>query len=1354
MKKTTYRLRVFVTILLTFIAFHVSHSQEIYKRVKISNITNSTISTIDNLGIDLSCGAVFEENSLQLELDLFELNQLTEAGISYSVLIDDLKHFYSDRAKKGLHQAKAEIAANKAAQMSMRSYSVNEILNNIGQYEGCDEIDWAVPTNWNLNPNSSPNSFGGCLTFDMVVQELDDMRAQYPNLISAKANASPTNQLTAEGRTVWMVRISDNPDFDEPNEPETLYQSLIHSREAATVMNQLYFMWYILENYATDPAIQNLVNNQALYFIPVFNPDGFVQNETAAPDGGGGQRKNNNGSGCGTYDNGIDLNRNSAYFWGNGGSSSSSCSGTYMGTAPFSEAETQIMRDFFLLHDFKIALNHHSYKNAALHAYAGVDQVNTRADEYSRYNYDFTYYNRFAHGPSTYISYLNSGNMNDWMQGGPAGVSSITGTPSGTGSGKNTLSWTPENGLSSQGTSGTYGGFWPAPSQYLPIAKNAMRMNFMAAYFSGKYAKLYDQSQTDISSLTGNLLFAVENLGQTASDFTVTVTPISSNITSVGAPVTLSGMTVLQQNDVTISYTLDGSIQPNDIIEYQVTLTNDYAADNILYQANITKHYTPTVFVSDNPDTDNLTNWTASNGSWYTTSDAYSGTTAITSTNTASYSNGESKRLQLNNSFSTSGIPITLIQFYAKWDLERSFDYVQLEGSTDGNNWTPICGRLTKPGAPNSNNTYSGKSSTDNNFQPDWEPLYDGDTQDKWHLEEVVIDPTNNSFLYNQPTVYIRFDFRTDSSNRQDRYANMDFEGFTFDDFKILTTATDIDQTITFDPIPDKYTTDPDFNVSATATSGLPVSFTILSGPATITGNTISLTGAEGTVVVRASQAGDGTYNAAPDVDQSFEVTVEPPCSGTLVDTFPYSESFETDLGDWYQDTGDNFDWTRNSGGTPTNSTGPSSASNGTWYIYTETTGNSGSAILNSPCFDLNNKSSASFSFDYSMYGNQMGTLTLQISTNDGSSWSNLWTQSGNHGSGWTQDEPINLTPYVNNYIRLRFVSALGGGARSDMAIDDIGLSVVDASITPIADCQDITITLDASGNATITTNDVNNGGSVGDLSIDISSFDCSNIGTNNVTLTAANPSNPGDTDTCIAVVTINQQAAPTPTNCWDNYVYNMSTCMWENQGSQPTEPSVECWETTSFNSSTCSWDINNDGDTIDPICSAQDITVELDGTGNATITVGDIDNGSSDNCAINNMTLSKYNFSTIDLGENTVTLTVTDNSGNSSNCNAIVTVTENSLGVTDDINETNLTITPNPFKTTLKIKVPQTLEGTVFDVTIFNMIGSIVYQSNHTLNSNMIKVEDLNYLQDASYLLKVTNTTTGNFVTEVIIKR
>ncbi|HXD21485.1 MAG TPA: MBG domain-containing protein [Vicinamibacterales bacterium] len=83
--------------------------------------------------------------------------------------------------------------------------------------------------------------------------------------------------------------------------------------------------------------------------------------------------------------------------------------------------------------------------------------------------------------------------------------------------------------------------------------------------------------------------------------------------------------------------------------------------------------------------------------------------------------------------------------------------------------------------------------------------------------------------------------------------------------------VTKADQTISFDAIPALTYGSPAVDLFATASSELPVGFSVLSGPAQLSGSTLTVTGA-GTVVVRASQAGDDTYTAAPDVDQSFTV--------------------------------------------------------------------------------------------------------------------------------------------------------------------------------------------------------------------------------------------------------------------------------------------------------------------------------------------------------------------------------------------------------------------------------------------------------------------------------------------------
>jgi len=81
-------------------------------------------------------------------------------------------------------------------------------------------------------------------------------------------------------------------------------------------------------------------------------------------------------------------------------------------------------------------------------------------------------------------------------------------------------------------------------------------------------------------------------------------------------------------------------------------------------------------------------------------------------------------------------------------------------------------------------------------------------------------------------------------------------------------------QTISFGPSTSVYTGSSQ-TLTASSSSGLPVSLSIISGPGSLSGNTLSYTGT-GTVVVRASQSGNTNYNAASSVDSSITVTTAP----------------------------------------------------------------------------------------------------------------------------------------------------------------------------------------------------------------------------------------------------------------------------------------------------------------------------------------------------------------------------------------------------------------------------------------------------------------------------------------------
>ena len=107
-------------------------------------------------------------------------------------------------------------------------------------------------------------------------------------------------------------------------------------------------------------------------------------------------------------------------------------------------------------------------------------------------------------------------------------------------------------------------------------------------------------------------------------------------------------------------------------------------------------------------------------------------------------------------------------------------------------------------------------------------------------------------------------------------------------------------QFIDFAEITDQLVYSAPITLQASATSGLPVSFEVVQGPATINGNVLTLTGEEGLVKVRATQPGDGTsWQAAPAVTRSFyvvnpenyspSITIRRPYEGTKV----YMPNFE-----------------------------------------------------------------------------------------------------------------------------------------------------------------------------------------------------------------------------------------------------------------------------------------------------------------------------------------------------------------------------------------------------------------------------------------------------------------------------
>jgi len=147
----------------------------------------------------------------------------------------------------------------------------------------------------------------------------------------------------------------------------------------------------------------------------------------------------------------------------------------------------------------------------------------------------------------------------------------------------------------------------------------------------------------------------------------------------------------------------------------------------------------------------------------------------------------------------------------------------------------------------------------------------------------------------------------------------------------------------------------------------------------------------------------------------------------------------------WTQSTNDVFDWIINNGPTTSATTGPSDdVTGGGNYMYTETSvprAVGDSAILISPSIDVSSLTSSEISFQLHMYGASMGTLRVDASSDGGTTFTTLWTKTGDQGDLWTE-EIVQLTGFTTT-ATVRFVSTVGvdaGGTVSywsDMAIDN-----------------------------------------------------------------------------------------------------------------------------------------------------------------------------------------------------------------------------------------------------------------------------------------------------------------------------
>jgi len=698
------QIRFFYFLLFLFSIVEISNAQtnhiktEIYSKVKIYITGENDIREMLQLGISLDHMKSKIGHDVELILNSNELELLQNNGWNFEILIHDMEKFNSQK-------------------LSAETVDINE-FDRLKHADGIQGY--------------TLGSMGGFHTRDEAVSIYNYLHNQYPNIVSQLMWIG----MSHEGINMYAVRISDNPNVHESDEGVVYYDALIHAREPMSLEVLLYYTYWLVENYGTDPEATYLINNRQIYIVPVVNPDGYLYNEINNPNGGGMWRKNrrNNGS---SY--GVDLNRNYGYQWGydNIGSSSVASSETYRGPSAFSEPETQAVRDFIFSVNPSIGFNVHSVAGHLINPY-GYSGLPVEYNVYAEFGSDMGPQTGYVYGTTPEVlgtGYVSNGTARDWMHHDA-----------------HCYAWTPEIDGS---------GFWPSQNEIVPLNSQFMPALKYTTWVSGNFADYQSFSPVNNSSaIPGDTLtFYVDiknrGLSLTAQNVSVQVSTQNANVLGIVTQFNFDSIAVGQiKNNINhpFMFLISELAQVTDEIKFQVNVLQDgvlTSEDEINFVVG-----EPQILFSDKGE--NGTQLWQSGGTapgWDTTyAGFFSQWHSFADSRMGNYTNNMNSNYSMKNVINLTTTENPRLEYYAKWIFEKIYDYARIEISTNnGQTWFPISGRNTQ--------NISGQ------------PGY-GNLQKGWAWESIDLTP------YKNYSVRFRFTLYSDSDIRGD--------GFYFDDFRIV----------------------------------------------------------------------------------------------------------------------------------------------------------------------------------------------------------------------------------------------------------------------------------------------------------------------------------------------------------------------------------------------------------------------------------------------------------------------------------------------------------------------------------------------------------------------------------------
>jgi hypothetical protein len=663
------------------------------------------------------------------EISSRDIAALKTTNYRYEIIIDDMVAHLKEENRKYFNQLTATGKSSAKLAMEQSGSIIDAIIRTPNAFQ--------VQT-----------GFGGYYSFAQMEAAMTNLINAYPGLAQRTSLG-----LTIENRNIWCIKISDNVNTDETDEPEVLYIGVQHAREAIGGSSMLFFMQYLCEEYDRDSRIRSLVNNREIYIIPCMNPDGWEYNRLNG-GAGSGWRKNRGEGG-----QGVDLNRNWRYNWGNcrapiagvqsSCGSNSPSSDTYYGDSAFSERETRAIRDFTLTHHLVAMIDQHCYGpyySLPFGRPSITTNVLSTADRnfYTHLSSSMGNYNGMRSGNSLEaLGYEVAGGVKDWMLKGDSGV----------GTKRKVYGLTGEGGG---------GGFWAPAGRIINLCKGMVYQNLQLLYVAGSYVNLQDRSDINITARTGTLDFNMIRTGLENRPVTVTAVPIE-NISFTGGPVTVSNLNTYGSSYTgSVAFQIPGTLSAGQRIRFAWRIeTGGYN-----WSDTVTKYFNGEEVFSDNMETGTVgTKWTVTGGWNYTTEDAFEGSRSLAESPGGNYTSNSTRRatsgvINLGNATSA------YLSFWVKHRAENFYDKLQVQASLDGTNWTAIVGTTTiqEPGTADGS-TINGRPSL-TGLKEDW-------TRELFNLGAYI----------GQANVRLRLEFTSGPSSD---YAFDEDDGFHIDNIKVV----------------------------------------------------------------------------------------------------------------------------------------------------------------------------------------------------------------------------------------------------------------------------------------------------------------------------------------------------------------------------------------------------------------------------------------------------------------------------------------------------------------------------------------------------------------------------------------